>query len=152
MSDSQEEFEYESTVREEKEYRDISRSLDPEGDAKPGHRWCCNEWFKEGTKLNKHIPLHTKPYICEWGAAEPRAIAICTGRFRTKKDRDRHHRSRHRLRAKQEGFPTEFSCKYCGNPVSRADYLKRHYKTCEVLHPDKPRGKKKGKRVEKVEN
>lgn len=38
MSDSQEEFEYESTVREEKEYRDISRSLDPEGTCCPSRK------------------------------------------------------------------------------------------------------------------
>lgn len=91
---------------------------------------------------SKHIPLHTKPYICEWGAT-----AICNERFRAKKDRDRHHRSRHKMRAKQEGIPTEFSCEHCSQPMRRADYLTRHYKTCEVLNPDRPRGKKKGKKV-----
>ncbi|KXJ94747.1 hypothetical protein Micbo1qcDRAFT_46190 [Microdochium bolleyi] len=115
------------------------------GQQNPGHGWCCGQWFRIGTELNRHIPLHTKPFPCEWGTNDR---APCTKRFRAKKEREKHYRTCHPLRAQLEGIPEHFRCEHCGDKVRRRDYLKRHYKSCTTLNPGRQRGKKGARKAD----
>ncbi|KAK0195747.1 hypothetical protein F5146DRAFT_997271 [Armillaria mellea] len=63
----------------------------------------------------------------------------CTVRFQRDIERRRHRRNQH-----SQDPPAGRSCEHCSKPLSRRDAVLRHYLTCEVLHPNRPMGKRKG--------
>ncbi|KAH0499548.1 hypothetical protein TgHK011_006735 [Trichoderma gracile] len=101
-----------------------SHDLDPDGNSKPGYKWCCKRWRKNDGNFKKHLRRHDPQLRCE--AKHPRG-KTCSESFADDKDRDRHYWVYHKEFAKERNIPrTDGLCEHCKKTFSRKDNRKRH--------------------------
>ncbi|KAL7818013.1 hypothetical protein V8C44DRAFT_210478 [Trichoderma aethiopicum] len=104
--------------------QDASHDLDPDGNSKPGYKWCCNKWRKNDGNFKKHLRTHDPQLPCE---AEPLGKRHCTKKFADKKGRDRHYWVSHKGYARKQKIPKPDSrCENCKTKFSRKDNGTRH--------------------------